>query len=637
MPTPIPGPLAATTPDGVTFSSSGDRLVLTATEARTGLATGIFAQPSVYATIPLEALGSGPIELCGFAFTQFAMPVRGSDTTPFDWNPAPNLHSPPAVVPLLARREDGTVLLAAPVDGWHEQIIAVIQDADGVTELRWGWHGDLDEVPAGFRTTLGLYHGTSAADVVGRWGEEIRAAAGSRPLDRFTDPVVTHLSYWTDNGAAYWYRTEPGMDLPSTLEAKLAELDDLGVGIGAVELDSWFYPHEISRPVTEIGYLESVPPTGMLEWTPRPDVLPDGVAALRRRLGDRPLVLHSRHISPSSPYVDPETWWIDLCAHPADQGFFRRWFDDARAWGATCIEQDWMMLTWFGVRQIRSAPGRALAWQRALDEAAAATDLHLLWCMPTPGDLMATVELDRVVAVRTSDDYRYADDPATLWHWYLTVNRLIDALGLVAFKDCFFTTTVASDRRAGDGIDGDPHPEVEALLSALSGGAAGIGDRLGRTDPDLLARIARPDGRLVKPDRPLAIADQSLFRPAASPDGLCWATTGSGAHRYVVALHTATTGETIADRFDLGSEMLVYDWRRGTAAPATTVPVTLGHRDWALFVCCPMTTGDDGTRRATIGDPTLYATMGSCVGGEAEQPPRRLQWDEATGLTDTGP
>ena len=54
--------------------------------------------------------------------------------------------------------------------------------------------------------------------------------------------------------------------------------------------------------------------------------------------------------------------------------------------------------------------------------------MTVMWCMATPGDFIATVELDRVVAVRTSDDYRFAEDPALLWHWYLCVNRMAGAL-----------------------------------------------------------------------------------------------------------------------------------------------------------------------------------------------------------------
>jgi hypothetical protein len=363
-----------------------------------------------------------------------------------------------------------------------------------------------------------------------------------------------------------------------------------------------------------------VPPTGMLEWAPRPDVLRDGVAAFRDRIGGLPLVLHSRHISPASPYLTdaatggtPE-WWVELTAHPADPAFFERWAADAAAWGATCIEQDWMVMSWFGARGLRAEPGRALAWQQGLDRAAAAHDLTLLWCMATPGDYLATVELERICAVRTCDDYRYADDPARLWRWYLTVNRLAEALHLPVSKDCFFTGTDPGTT----GHDGDPHAEVEALLAGLSGGVVGIGDRLGCTDPSLITRLCRPDGVLVGPDTPLALTDRSLF-DGADRSAVTWArattTHGTGDQpatwTYLVALHTADTDQPLADTYPLEAPTLVYDWRQGTAEVVDAVSIDLAPRDWALFVCCPVLDGDHpDPSPVLIGDPTRLATMG---------------------------
>ncbi len=638
MPDRILGPLAPIVDDRVAVVDHGDRIELTALVDLDAVASGSFSRPAFGARFSLDGFTAPDVALVGFASTQFALPVRAEPGGRFEFRPAHNLRSPSVVLPLLLCADDGRVELLAPLDAFHEQVIGVRQDDTSITAFEWGWHGDLDTIPAGTSATLGVFTGTSAADAFARWGEAVQAAAGDRSADRSTrpsDPLLTHLSYWTDNGAAYWYRTEPDTDLTTTLADKLAELGRLGVGVGTVELDSWFYRHETTRSVSATGYLEEVPPTGMLEWTPRPDVLPDGIAPLRERLGTmpgtdepRPLALHSRHISPASDYLtdtgsdtDSSEWRVDeLAAHPitgspAEAELFDRWCADAAAWGATCIEQDWMMMTFFGVREIRSHPGRVLAWQRALDDAAARHDLTLLWCMALPGDYAAAAGLGRVVAVRTSDDYRFAEDPALLWVWYLTVNVMADALGLPVFKDCFFSATPpAAGRAEPDPIDGDPHAELEALLSALSAGVVGIGDRLGRTDADVVRRIALPDGRLVGPDRAIRLTDASMA-DAGRTAGLCWAetstTTPVGTWRYLVAINTSTDRATRTDRFGLDPDRrAVYDWRSGTVEVTDTVEITLGARDWALFVVCP---GDpDG--RVEIGDTSVYATMSPAVG-----------------------
>ena len=172
----------------------------------------------------------------------------------FDFNPAPGLHSPPVLGVLLARVEQRHVLLA-PLDHPHEQVIGV---ADG--GLVWGWHGDLDEVPAGFSTTLGIYVGDSAAELLERWGTEVRRERPQRSRD--ANPIVSHLSYWTDNGAAYWYRTEVGRTIGTSVAEAVEALWADGVPVRAVELDSWCYQHEVPRPIAEIGYPEEVPPSG---------------------------------------------------------------------------------------------------------------------------------------------------------------------------------------------------------------------------------------------------------------------------------------------------------------------------------------------------------------------------------------
>ena len=41
---------------------------------------------------------------------------------------------------------------------------------------------------------------------------------------RWPDAVGSRPSYWTDNGSAYWYKTEPGHDVAGSI---VAAVDDL--------------------------------------------------------------------------------------------------------------------------------------------------------------------------------------------------------------------------------------------------------------------------------------------------------------------------------------------------------------------------------------------------------------------------
>ena len=439
------------------------------------------------------------------------------------------------MIPLLVRSADGCTLLA-PTTSPHEQIITIV---DGV--FHWGWHGDLDEVPAGFADRTRRSTGARPRPSCCRsGGASCSTAAGvvRRPAD--ANALTSHLSYWTDNGAAYWYRTEPGTTIAASV----------------VDAVTGTARRRRARP---FGRARLVVLPARDQPADRRDRLPDRRAAERvlgveaaagcvpcqrssadpaqldRRcrstefadgLGRPPLVLHARHLAPKAPDVDPDTWWVDdLAAQPHDPAWFRGWFDDAVRWGATCIEQDWMLIYWFGVRALRSAPGRAMAWQRALDEHGRATGVDLLWCMATPADLIAAVELERVIAVRTCDDYRFADDPAMLWTWFLTVNRLVGPLGLRAFKDCFFSNPPTSSTACPTRSTATSMPNSRRCCRRCPAGPVGIGDRIGRTDRDIVMRTCDADGRLRLVDHPIGLIDDCLFGAPARGERLAWATT----------------------------------------------------------------------------------------------------------------
>ena len=289
---------AADLPDGVVFevidTAPGRHLRLCAEVAQNDISSGWFSTVTVGVPLLLADTAAEP-RLLGLAFTQFALPVVAGPSLDFDFRPAPNLHSPPALGLLLVT--DGTrTTLVAPLEGVHEQIVGI---RDGA--MRWGWHGDLDEAPAGFSCTVGIYDGVSSTEVLEAWSAELQALP---PRRRDANPITSHLSYWTDNGAAYWYRTEPGRTIGASVTDAVVALRAEGVPVHAVELDSWCYVHETPRPIAEIGYPEEVPPTGMMSWTPRGDVFDTTIEDFRAGVSDAPLVIHSRHISPASPYLD---------------------------------------------------------------------------------------------------------------------------------------------------------------------------------------------------------------------------------------------------------------------------------------------------------------------------------------------
>jgi hypothetical protein len=594
-----------------------------ATRELSGLATGAFDRPAVeWPTFwPAErARADSPSNLRALAYQQceFALPSNAGPSLD-GWFLLP--HRPPTGWPLLLSRDDGRTILVAPLNAFHEQVIGL-----NTGTVRCGWHGDLESVPRGFTTDLAFLAADGPRAALDAWGWILLERARTIRPGRWPDAVGSRPSYWTDNGSAYWYKTEPDLDVAGSIVAAVEELRRTGVPIGAVQLDSWFYPHEELRPFNTEAW--EVPPTAMVSWEERPDVLPDGIAALRRRLGSPPLVAHIRHLSVDSPMASEAPTWRDPpYAAPSTPYAYERWLDQCRTWGVETLEHDWLAEVFFGVRGMRAEPGRATAWQESIDAAARERGLTLQWCMGTPADFAQTTTLTQVTSVRTSGDHGYIATAGQLWAWFCITNALAGSLGLMPFKDVF---------RADPAVAGQ-NGEPEALLSALSTGPVGLGDRVGRMDPAIALRTCRADGLLVKPHTPIAAIDESLLTgPAFNPVPLLAACTSeheAGRWTYVVAMHANPGDEPVTGAIRLSSlsslsakgaqpsavrvgeepllieHVVAWNWRTGTAERLTrtsTIPVSLAREDWSFYVLAPILP----TGLAVIGDITKFATAG---------------------------
>lgn len=582
------------------------------------IATRSFSEPSLcwpFCLPAMRAAGGAPsgARTYGHQFTEFALPVFGDENaTGFMFAP----HRPAVVQPLLFVAPDRRTLLLAPLDSYHEQIIAVPPDGDHAGHgLHCGWHGDLTRIPAGFATEMAIWAAPGPRVALEQWCELLRHRQGTVRPSRYADIGVGQLSYWTDNGAVYYYRTEPDHDYTETLERAVNELHESEVPVRSVQIDSWFYPHQNLRPVSPEG-APIVPPSGAMKWEPRPDLFPDGFKDLRQRLRGLPLSFHSRHFSAQSPYFEHFPCWVDgEYAHPSDAGLYEMLMRQAAAWGAITYEQDWMVETFLGVRGLREEPGRARAWIEGMDRAACEQGLTLQFCMSTPADFLQTTTLTQVTSIRTSGDYRYLFDNGLNWVWFLHGNALARALGLNPFKDVFLSHGPTSLSQ------GEPYAEIEGLLAALSAGPVAIGDQIGATDRDIVMRTCRSDGVLIKPDVPLAAIDSCFggnsFVRSMPLIAEAYSQHPAGRWLYVAAFHASQAKDAMTFRVDLAdlggvrpsTPVISFDWRRGELerlAPDGGWECRLGFQEWDYRVLCPLLRGGI----TVIGDVNKYATAG---------------------------
>lgn len=389
--------------------------------------------------------------------------------------------------PLILFSDDMDVLIFSPLDHFY---VSLIDFQDG--KIRYGIEGDVKAIPAGFEHNFILVYGKGMNATITRWGELLRARTGKKRVDRYADTGLSYLGYWTDAGAAYYWKTMPGKNHEQTLLSVKAEADEVGIPYQYFQIDSWWYYTKKPGLVVK----------GTKRWEPRPDVFPDGLPAFRKRLG-LPLIAHTRWFAPNNDHAKTFPFLIGKkVAIPKGREFFDHIMANARAWGIETYEQDWLMGQYWWMDHLRNGVDHTETWLKNMDNAAVDNRLTIQICMPGAAHVMDSVNRRSWTTVRSSIDYRPRYSKESYWPQFHIANMITHAAGLLPFKDNFRTA--------------EKHGEAEALISILSAGMVGPSDEVGKQNKELLMATCRADGLLLKPDRP-AFPIDAMFLSHARP------------------------------------------------------------------------------------------------------------------------
>ena len=107
--------------------------------------------------------------------------------------------------------------------------------------LSYGIMGGVAVVPAGFSISTVVALGAGVNGAMDAWGDTLLAASGKERYAYRRDPANQQLGYSTDNGAYYYYQTEPGKTYEETLLDVAAYAKRAAIPYRYVLLDSWWY------------------------------------------------------------------------------------------------------------------------------------------------------------------------------------------------------------------------------------------------------------------------------------------------------------------------------------------------------------------------------------------------------------
>ncbi len=466
--------------------------------------------------------------------------------------------------------------LLSPAANFLQATLAM--NADG--SISSGINQAIRTLPAGFTHETILAIGSGINRVYTTWGQAMTMLQGkARPANDATS-TLDRLGYWTDHGASYYYRYIPGKGYGGTLEAVKRDFARRGIPLAYMQLDSWWYPKG-APPNWKNGM------SGIALYTADPTLFPKGLGAFQRQLG-LPLVVHARWIDAGSPYrtrykmsgnvsVDPR-YWQTVMAY-------------LRQNGVEVYEQDWL-----------SAPAQTAldlsdpnAFLNEMAGAANANGLTLQYCMPDPRDYLQSTLYNNVLTIRVSDD-RFE---RSHWDAFLYDSRLASALGLWPWSDVFMSSETDN-----------------LLLSTLSGGMVGIGDRLGSESKANLFQTIRPDGVIVKPDTSIVPLDETYVAEAQGqkPPMVAAAYTPHGGlmDAYVFAYsrraHATQLATFTPASLGIAGSAYVYNYFTGTGTvlnPGQSFSARVGSGSY--FIVVPI--GPSGI--AFLGDAGKFVSLGA--------------------------
>ncbi|CAF1174900.1 unnamed protein product [Didymodactylos carnosus] len=309
--------------------------------------------------------------------------------------------------------------------------------------------------------------------------------------------------YYTDNGAYYYYHTELNLNYQQTILALSKHIQELNLPVKYFQYDSWFYYRGIGNGVTQ--------------WTSRPDIFPDGIDKLHDAI-HLPIGAHNRYWASNTTYakdnggkysflidklnekslpVGNDTFWTDL------------FYEATTKWGLILYEQDWMNHQTIDFSYLRTNAHLGRQWLMSMGKAADEQNLNIQYCMALSRHALQSVEIQRVTQARVSDDYfvhLVEHDP----QWKIgTSSILAYALGVVPFKDVFWSTSEQPLNPYKRGSY-EPNPDLQILISTLSTGPVASGDRIGYFDTQRIMKCCNKDGLILKPNRPLTMIDKLL-------------------------------------------------------------------------------------------------------------------------------
>jgi len=379
--------------------------------------------------------------------------------------------------------------------------------------LSYGVMGAVTSIPKGFSLATVITLGTGVNAAMDAWGDVLLKQYGKERYAYQKDLAMQYLGYSTDNGAYYYYQTEPNKNYEDTLIDVLAYAKEKSIPYKYVLLDSWWYFKGKAG--------------GVKTWEARPDIFPDGSAGFWNQT-KWPTQLHNRMWAPDTTYAKQNggkyNFIIDgsNVAVPDDQQFWNDLIGNKTTEaGAFMYEQDWLDIEFDQSKSIGENATLGRTWMLQMDRGAGYANQTIQMCMSHVRHILQSVEMPRVTNARASGDYHPGSG-----QWDTGRSAILaHAVGIAPSKDNYWSTPVQNGTHYGNNTR-ESHSRLEAAVSTLTNGPVAPSDKVGGSDAVLIMRCCDASGRLLSADRPATEIDAYFTQKAGfgGVQGHLWST-----------------------------------------------------------------------------------------------------------------
>eukprot|EP00039_Didymoeca_costata_P006166 m.87998 g.87998 ORF g.87998 m.87998 type:complete len:840 (+) comp13136_c0_seq1:26-2545(+) len=379
--------------------------------------------------------------------------------------------------------------------------------------ISYGLMNTVESIPSQSRLETVLVVSSGINKAMTDWGDVLLAQYGKSRNAYKRDFAMQNLGYSTDNGAYYYYNTEPGKTYEQTLYDVKAYADSMNIPYKYVLLDSWWYYKGTGN--------------GVAVWDAMPSVFPDGLEAVLQHTG-WPAQLHNRFWALNTPYSTKNGGKYNFiydnssCTCPDDQQFWDDLIGNKTKVGMFMYEQDWLNDEFDKMKWLTTNFTAARTWLLQMNSGAMKNNATIQYCMSHVRHLLQSVECHAMTNARASRDYHPGN---TQWN-IGTTSILAHALGYGASKDNYWSTPVQNGSKWGN-TTMEPHNALESAVQAFSTGPVAVSDMINGSNVSLILRACDAAGRLLTPDRHMTEIDSvflSMSGLGHGPVGEVWHT-----------------------------------------------------------------------------------------------------------------